>query len=214
MCVCGSPCVCRAVQSGVLSSRARLHTNAMWQGRNTSTDRALAHPPSHTPTPPATATITPSPTLPHHAHTLLAVYFRHSTSSARRQNHKPSMFSLPLHFTSPKKSFPLFPCLPAALHGVLVCITEWHGFKWDILCNVPLCNATFSYVHPPSLARRVLSLYFAFSLLLSISSCWLVGFLNDEPRWQPQKGTSHLTFAAVTVWTLTSFPSQLASSSW
>lgn len=50
-------------------------------------------------------------------------------------------------------------------------------------------------------------------LFLPISSCCLVGFLNDEPRWQSQQGTSHLTFAIVTVWTLTPFPSQLASSS-
>lgn len=49
-------------------------------------------------------------------------------------------------------------------------------------------------------------------LFLSISSCCLAGFLNDEPRWQSQQGTSHLTFAIVTVWTLTPVPSQLASS--
>lgn len=43
----GCVCVCSAVQTGVLSSCAWLHTNVMWQGRNTSSDRALAHPQSH-----------------------------------------------------------------------------------------------------------------------------------------------------------------------
>lgn len=129
VCVCGSPHVCKAVQSGVLSSRARLHTNTMWQGRNTSTGHALAHPPSHTSTPPATAAITPSPhslpTPPQHAQTPLAVYFRHSKSSAQRQNHEPSVSSLPFHFTSPWR-------IPVLLHTSSVIQTNTNQWvTWD-----------------------------------------------------------------------------------
>ena len=135
------------------------------------------------------------PTPPHRAQTPLAVYFRHSTSSARRQNHKPSM-SPPL-FTLPQKPFPWFPSVSDML------------LEWDTLRNIPLCNGTFSYVHPPGLARRLLSSFplflsrsfFVCFFFLSFNTFLLVGWLPETMNQGDSHsgGTSRLTFAAVTV---------------
>ncbi|CAB1434187.1 unnamed protein product [Pleuronectes platessa] len=102
---------------------------------------------------PDTLTINPSPrplthipiTPPrprHRAPSPLAVYFRHSTSSARRQNRKPSAFPLP-PFISPHPETPTPPSLP------LYALLTWGPSVHHPLRRVPLLAQSF-FQYPPA----------------------------------------------------------------
>lgn len=183
VCVCCSP-VC-AELSRVVCSAAVLGCTLTRCDRveiPVQTAFSPTHNHTHTNTHPLLPPSSPAPT--HRAHIPLAVYFRHSTSSARRQNPKPSMFSLPLHFTSSQKSFPRFRLLTGSITWG-PSMHQWHGFKWDMLCNVPLCNATFSYVHPPCfLPDKFFPPTFVLSFFQYLPAGWLA-------PWTMNQGDSH-----------------------